>query len=67
VNSGLKRSRRVQKTMDRPYYILLVDDHVRFRRAVRNILEEIPGVIVTGEAGNRRELLHCYGNPPRNW
>jgi len=64
VNSGLKRSRRVQKTMDRPYYILLVDDHVRFRRAVRNILEEIPGVIVTGEAGNRRELFALLRQSP---
>jgi DNA-binding NarL/FixJ family response regulator len=64
VNSGLKRSRRVQKTMDRPYYILLADDHVRFRRAVRNILEEIPGVIVTGEAGNRRELFELLRQSP---
>jgi len=66
VNSGLKRSRRVQKTMDRPYYILLADDHVGFRRAVRKILEEIPGVIVTGEAGNRRELFELlWQSPPK--
>lgn len=64
VNSGRKRNRRVQKTMDRPYYILLADDHVGFRRAVRNILEEIPGVIVTGEAGNRRELLELLRQSP---
>ena len=43
--------------MDRPYYILLADDHVGFRREVRKILEEIPGVKVTGEAGNRGELF----------
>ena len=43
--------------MDRPYDILLADDHIGFRRAVRKILEEMPGVKVTGEAGNRGELL----------
>ena len=57
VNSGLKRSRRVQKTMDDPYCILLADDHVGFCREVRKILEEIPGLKVTGEAGNRQELF----------
>ena len=66
-NAGLKRSHREQKTMDRPYYILLADDHVGFRREVRKILEEIPGVKVTGEAGNRRELSNCCGNRRRNW
>ncbi len=50
--------------MDRPYYILLADDHVRFRRAVRRILEEIPGVRVTGEAGNRGELLEQLQQSP---
>ena len=50
--------------MDRPYYILLADDHVRFRRAVRNILEEIPGVKVTGEAGNRGELFELLRQSP---
>jgi DNA-binding NarL/FixJ family response regulator len=66
VNSGLKRSRRVQKTMDRPYYILLADDHVGFRREVRKILEEVPGVKVTGEAGNRRELFELLRQfPPK--
>jgi DNA-binding NarL/FixJ family response regulator len=64
VNSELKRSRRVQKTMDQPYYILLADDHVGFRRAMREILEEIPGVKVTGEAGNRRELLELLRQSP---
>jgi len=43
--------------VDRPYYILLADDHAGFRREVRKILEEIPGVKVTGEAGNRGELF----------
>lgn len=43
--------------MDRHYEILLADDHTGFRREVRKILEEIPGVRVTGEAGNRGELF----------
>jgi DNA-binding NarL/FixJ family response regulator len=36
---------------------LLADNHAGFRREVRKILEEITGVEVTGEAGNRRELF----------
>jgi two-component system, NarL family, invasion response regulator UvrY len=43
--------------MDRPFYVLLADNHAGFRREVRKILEEIPGVKVTGEAGNRGELF----------
>jgi len=43
--------------MDRPYHIVLADDHVRFRREMRHILEEIPGIQVAGEAGNRHELF----------
>jgi two-component system NarL family response regulator len=43
--------------VDRPYNVLLADDHIGFRREVRKVLEEISGVIVTGEAGNRGELF----------
>ena len=50
--------------MDRPYCILLADDHVGFRREVRKILEEIPDVNVTGEAGNRRELFELLRQSP---
>jgi DNA-binding NarL/FixJ family response regulator len=50
--------------MDRPYCILLADDHVGFRREVRKILEEIPDVKVTGEAGNRRELFELLRQSP---
>ena len=50
--------------MDRPYYILLADNHAGFRREVRKILEEIPGVKVTGEAGNRRELFELLRQSP---
>jgi two-component system, NarL family, invasion response regulator UvrY len=50
--------------MARPYCILLADDHVGFRREVRKILEEFADVKVTGEAGNRRELLALMRQSP---
>ena len=50
--------------MAHPYCILLADDHVGFRREVRKILEEIPGVKITGEAGNRRELFELLRQSP---
>lgn len=50
--------------MDRPYNILLADDHAGFRREVRKVLEEIPGVKITGEAGNRRELFELLQQLP---
>ena len=53
----LRRNSLEQQTMDRPYFIVLADDHVGFRREMRKILEEIPGIKVTGEAGNRHELF----------
>ena len=64
MNAGLKQIHREQKTMDHPYHILLADDHVGFRREVRKILEEIPDVKVTGEAGNRRELFELLRQSP---
>jgi DNA-binding NarL/FixJ family response regulator len=64
LNAGLKRHRREHKAIDHPYYILLADDHAGFRREVRKILEEIPGVKVTGEAANRRELLELLRQSP---
>jgi DNA-binding NarL/FixJ family response regulator len=50
--------------MDRPFLIVLADDHVLFRRELRKILEEIPGIKVTGEAGNRRELFELLRQSP---
>ena len=50
--------------MERPYGILLADDHAGFRREVRKILEAIPGVRVTGEAGNRGELFELLRQSP---
>jgi DNA-binding NarL/FixJ family response regulator len=64
MNPGFKRSRLEQRIMDRPYLVVLADDHVRFRRELRKILEEIPGIKVTGEAGNRRELFELLKQSP---
>ena len=50
--------------MDRPYYIVLADKHAGFRREVRKILDEIPDVKVTGEAGNRGELFELLQQSP---
>ena len=64
LNVGFKLSHREQKAMEGPYHILLADNHAGFRREVRKILEEIPGVKVTGEAGNRRELFELLRQSP---
>jgi DNA-binding NarL/FixJ family response regulator len=50
--------------MDRPYFIVLADDHIGFRRELRKILEEIPGIKVMGEAGNRQELFELLEKSP---
>jgi two-component system invasion response regulator UvrY len=50
--------------MGYPYNILLADNHAGFRREMRKLLEEIPGVKVTGEAGNRRELFELLRHSP---
>jgi DNA-binding NarL/FixJ family response regulator len=39
------------------YSIVLADAHVRFRREMKKILEEHPGLKVSGEASNRYELF----------
>ena len=37
--------------------ILLVDDHALFRKGLRLLLEEEPGMSVVGEAGNGKEAI----------
>ena len=64
MDAGRKGSHREKKIMNAQYYILLADNHAGFRREVRRILEEIPGVKVTGEASNRRELLDLLQQSP---
>lgn len=40
-----------------PYRILLVEDHTLVRAGIRSLLENIPGVTVTGEAGDGQAAL----------
>jgi DNA-binding NarL/FixJ family response regulator len=47
----------MDKIMAGPYSILLADDHVMFRRAVRRIIESIADAEVVGEASDGFELL----------
>ncbi len=47
----------MDKKMAGPYSILLADDHVMFRRAVRRIIESIADAEVVGEASDGFELL----------
>jgi DNA-binding NarL/FixJ family response regulator len=37
--------------------VLIVDDHVQFRRAVRELVDSTPGFQVLGEAGSGEEAL----------
>jgi DNA-binding NarL/FixJ family response regulator len=46
------------------YSIILADAHARFRREMRKILEEHPGLKVSGEAGNRYELFDLLKKSP---
>ncbi len=41
----------------RPYRVILADDHALFRAGVRRILQEIPGLEVSGEADDGLALL----------
>jgi len=42
--------------------ILIVDDHVLFRDALRDLLEEEPDFQIVGEAGNLREAIQSVGS-----
>jgi DNA-binding NarL/FixJ family response regulator len=43
--------------MDRPFRILLADDHVMFRRGIRSLIQSMNAVEVVGEASDGLELL----------
>jgi DNA-binding NarL/FixJ family response regulator len=43
--------------MTRPYRIILADDHVLLREGLRRIIEEQPGLQVSGEAGDGFALM----------
>ncbi len=46
------------------YRIVLADDHVMFRKGIRNILERDAGLKVAGEAGDGLEVLKFIKNAP---
>ena len=43
--------------MDRPYFIVLADDHAMVRRGLKKIIEEDPELKVIAEVGDGLELL----------
>ena len=43
--------------MEPAYQVFLAEDHVRFRGEIKKIINSIPGVEVTGEAGEGHELF----------
>jgi DNA-binding NarL/FixJ family response regulator len=45
--------------MRRLYRIVLADDHVIFRRGMKRLIDEGPGLKVVGEAGDGFELINC--------
>jgi DNA-binding NarL/FixJ family response regulator len=50
--------------MDGDYTIVLALAHERFRRELKRIIEEHPGIEVSGEAGNRQELFDVLEQAP---
>jgi two-component system, NarL family, nitrate/nitrite response regulator NarL len=47
---------------DRPIRILMIDDHAVLRAGLRMIIESHKGMVVVGEAENRRESLAAIAN-----
>lgn len=43
----------------RPVRVLVVDDHPLVRRGLRDVLEAVDGIAVTGEAGTYQRALDC--------
>jgi len=49
---------------DRPIRILMIDDHAVLRAGLRMIIESHKGMVVVGEAENRRESLAAIAQEP---
>ena len=43
--------------MNTVYRVIVAEDHVRFRNEIKKIINDIPGVEVSGEVGEGRELF----------
>jgi DNA-binding NarL/FixJ family response regulator len=48
----------------KPYRIVLADDHLLFRDAIKKSIEEVPGLKVVGTAGHGQELLAVLQKTP---
>ncbi len=48
--------------LEKPYRVLIADDHVVVRRGVRAMLETLPGVEICGEASDGNQTMHCIKN-----
>jgi DNA-binding NarL/FixJ family response regulator len=48
----------------KPYRIVLADDHLLFRDAIKKSIEEVPGLKVVGTAGDGQELLAVLQKTP---
>jgi len=46
------------------YRIIIADDHAMIRQALRRILEDSPGIVVVGEAGDGLEVLQLLKTTP---
>jgi DNA-binding NarL/FixJ family response regulator len=61
-NQGIERQRnansRSASSFEKPYRVVVADDHAVVRRGVRALLELQPGIEVTAEAGNGLEALN---------
>jgi DNA-binding NarL/FixJ family response regulator len=58
----------IQKSVNhpvKPIHVILADDHTLVRAGIRALLEKLPDVQVTGEAGDGREVLNLIkAHPP---
>jgi DNA-binding NarL/FixJ family response regulator len=50
--------------MDRPYLIAIADDHVLFREGIKRIIQEVPGLAISGEAVDGIDLLQLLEESP---
>jgi DNA-binding NarL/FixJ family response regulator len=54
----------VMTALGKPVHVMLVDDHTLVRAGIRALLEKLPNIKVTGEAGDGREALNLVQAQP---
>lgn len=50
--------------VEHPYRVVLAEDHTLVRAGIRSLLENIPGVVVCGEAGDGQTVLQLIEKEP---